>query len=121
MPSHLRSNPKLLMHHAVPTLRPFDGLYGTILDNLDMFVITPNANTVMPHPPLGNREWPQAFIPDYAHYACLCWRTPEVNDPLRPLYLGVTEYNWQEIDNFAIVTESGPHETVHLSETAGRL
>ncbi|KAK0471917.1 hypothetical protein IW261DRAFT_1424722 [Armillaria novae-zelandiae] len=118
-PSHLHSNLKLLTH----PLRPFDGLYGTILDDLDMFVITPNANTVMPRPPLGNREvymrenyrygfddplqWPQAFVPDYAHYACLCWHTPEVNDPLRPLYLGVTEYDWQEIDDFAIVTSLG--------------
>ncbi|KAK0477779.1 hypothetical protein IW261DRAFT_1420629 [Armillaria novae-zelandiae] len=117
-----RSSPELLMVHNV-ALWAFDGLYGTILDDLDMFVITPNANTVMPRPPLGNREvymrenyrygfddplqWPQAFVPDYAHYACLCWRTPEVNDPLRPLYLGVTEYDWQEIDDFAIVTSLG--------------
>ncbi|KAK0475390.1 hypothetical protein IW261DRAFT_1422225 [Armillaria novae-zelandiae] len=125
MPSHLRSNLKLLTHRAAPSLplRPFGGLYGTILDDLDMFVITPNANTVMPRPPLGNREvymrenywygfddplqWPQAFVPDYAHYACLCWHTPEVNDPLRPLYLGVTEYDWQEINDFAIVTSLG--------------
>ncbi|KAK0472376.1 hypothetical protein IW261DRAFT_1424425 [Armillaria novae-zelandiae] len=105
------------------TLQPFDGLYGTVLDDLDMFVLTPNANTVMPRPPLGNCEiymrenyrygfndplqWPQVFIPDYAHYACLHWRTPEVKDPLRPLYLGVTEYDWQEIDDFAIVTSLG--------------
>ncbi|KAK0475319.1 hypothetical protein EDD18DRAFT_1367178 [Armillaria luteobubalina] len=125
MPSHLRSNPRLLTHHAAPSLplRPFDGLYGTILNDLDMFVITPNANMVMPCPPLGNREvymcenyrygfdnplqWPQAFVPEYAHYTCLCWRTPEVNDPLRPLYLGVTEYDWQELDNFAIITSLG--------------
>ncbi|KAK0492035.1 hypothetical protein EDD18DRAFT_1109438 [Armillaria luteobubalina] len=109
---------------VIPTaLRPFDSLYGTILDDLDMFVVTPNANMVMPHPPLGNREvymcknyrygfddplqWPQAFVPDYPHYACLRWCTPEVNDPLRPLYLGVTEYDWQEIDDFAIVTSLG--------------
>ncbi|KAK0471580.1 hypothetical protein IW261DRAFT_1571872 [Armillaria novae-zelandiae] len=124
-PSHLHSNPKLLTHRAVPSLslRPFDGLYGTVLDNLDMFVLTPNANTVMPRPPLGNRkiymhenyrygfddplQWPQAFVPDYAHYACLHWCTPEVKDPLRPLYLGVTEYDWQEIDDFAIITSLG--------------
>ncbi|KAK0462144.1 hypothetical protein IW261DRAFT_1576491 [Armillaria novae-zelandiae] len=106
MPSHLCSNPKLLTHRAAPSLplRPFDGLYGTILDDLDMFVITPNANTYGFDDPL---QWPQAFVPDYTHYACLCWHTPEVNDPLRPLYLGVTEYDWQEIDDFAIVTSLG--------------
>ncbi|KAK0471914.1 hypothetical protein IW261DRAFT_1571393 [Armillaria novae-zelandiae] len=113
------------MHHAVPSLslQPFDGLYGTILDDLDMFVITPNANMVMPRPPLGNHkiymcenyrygfddplQWPQAFVPNYADYACLRWHTLEVKDPLRPLYLGVTEYDWQEINNFAIVTSLG--------------
>ncbi|KAK0488237.1 hypothetical protein EDD18DRAFT_1110395 [Armillaria luteobubalina] len=78
-----------------------------------MFVITPNAKTVMPCPSLGNRkiymrenyrygfddplQWPQAFVPDYAHYACLRWRQPPVNDPLRPLYLGVTEYDWMRL------------------------
>ncbi|KAK0499286.1 hypothetical protein EDD18DRAFT_1349448 [Armillaria luteobubalina] len=109
---------------VIPTaLRPFDSLYGTILDDLDMFVVMPNTNMVMPHPPLGNREvymhenyqygfddplqWPQAFVPDYPHYACLRWCTPEVNDPLRPLYLGVTEYDWQEINDFAIITSLG--------------
>ncbi|KAK0471907.1 hypothetical protein IW261DRAFT_1424715 [Armillaria novae-zelandiae] len=114
------SNTFIVIHTA---LRPFDGLYGTILDDLDMFVITPNANMVMPRPALGNREvymcenyrygfndplqWPQAFVPNYAHYACLCWCTLEVNDPLRPLYLGVTEYDWQEIDDFAIIKSLG--------------
>ncbi|KAK0480487.1 hypothetical protein EDD18DRAFT_1363659 [Armillaria luteobubalina] len=92
---------------CITSLRPFDGLYGTILDDLDMFVITSNANMVMPCPPLGNHEWPQAFVPKYAHYACLRWHTPEVNDPLRPLYLGVTEYDWQELDNFVIVMSLG--------------
>ena len=108
----------------IPTaLQPFDSLYGAILNDLDMFVITLNAKTVMPRPPLGNHkiymcenylygfddplQWPQAFIPDYTHYACLHWCTPSVNDPLRPLYLGVTEYDWQEIDDFAIVTSLG--------------
>ncbi|KAK0485431.1 hypothetical protein EDD18DRAFT_1361120 [Armillaria luteobubalina] len=113
------------MHRAAPSLplRPFDSLYGAVLDDLDMFVITPNAKTVMPHPSLGNREiymrenyrygfddplqWPQAFVPDYAHYACLCWHQPPVNDPLRPLYLGVTEYDWRELDDFAIVMNLG--------------
>ncbi|KAK0471413.1 hypothetical protein IW261DRAFT_1572102 [Armillaria novae-zelandiae] len=117
--------PETINPRAAPSLplRPFDSLYGTILNDLDMFVITPNANTVMPRPPLGNREvymrenyrygfddplqWPQAFVPDYAHYTCLCWCTPEVNDPLRPLYLGVTEYDWQEIDDFVIITSLG--------------
>ncbi|KAK0478088.1 hypothetical protein EDD18DRAFT_1114207 [Armillaria luteobubalina] len=121
-PSHLRLNRKLLMHHAAPSLslQPFDGLYGAILDDLDMFVITPNTKTVMPCPSLGNckiymrenyrysfddpLQWPQAFVPDYAHYGCLCWCQPPVSDPLRPLYLGVTEYDWRELDDFAIVT-----------------
>ncbi|KAK0476004.1 hypothetical protein EDD18DRAFT_1115668 [Armillaria luteobubalina] len=88
-----------------------------------MFVITPNAKTVMPHPSLGNREiymwenyrygfddplqWPQVFVPDYAHYTCLCWRQLPVNNPLRPLYLGVAEYDWRELDDFAIVMNLG--------------
>ncbi|KAK0494354.1 hypothetical protein EDD18DRAFT_1355747 [Armillaria luteobubalina] len=92
---------------CITSLWPFDSLYGTILNDLDMFVITPNANMVMPHSPLGNRKWPQVFIPEYAHYTCLHWCTPEVNDPLRSLYLGVTEYNWQELDDFAIIMSLG--------------
>ncbi|KAK0505524.1 hypothetical protein EDD18DRAFT_1344339 [Armillaria luteobubalina] len=77
----------------------------------------------MPPPPLRNHEvymhknyqygfddllqWPQAFVPKYAHYTCLCWHQPPVNDPLRPLYLGVTEYDWQELDDFAIIMNLG--------------
>ncbi|KAK0485506.1 hypothetical protein EDD18DRAFT_1111456 [Armillaria luteobubalina] len=44
--------PLTALKHNV-ALQPFDGLYGAILDDLDMFMITPNAKTVMPHDPFA--------------------------------------------------------------------
>ncbi|KAK0492588.1 hypothetical protein EDD18DRAFT_1357860 [Armillaria luteobubalina] len=102
---------------------PFDGKYGTILDGQDSFAVTPNSS-IMPQPPISAQcevymqanyrysiddhvQWPQAYIEQYPHFACIHQVAPEENKALHPLFHGLTQYDFMECDDTAIVKGVG--------------
>ncbi len=100
---------------TVLALHAFDGKVGHVLDGIDSFIITPNSSLI-PKPPLGsNREvymqenfqyghdnplqWPQAYVEQFPHLACICWVTPaNPKDTFHLLYCGLTKYDFVECD-----------------------
>ncbi|KAK0472863.1 hypothetical protein IW261DRAFT_1570459 [Armillaria novae-zelandiae] len=125
MPSKNRGNPKLLLHNGAASTSnsPFDGRYGTILDGQDSIIVTPNSS-FMPCPPIGAQrevymranyrygtddhlQWPQAYIDQYPHFACIHRVALERNRALHPLFHGLTHYDFVECDDTAIVRGVG--------------
>ncbi|KAK0471474.1 hypothetical protein IW261DRAFT_1571984 [Armillaria novae-zelandiae] len=100
-PSKIRGNPKLLLHNGAASTpnSPFDGRYGTILDGQDSIIVTPNSS-FMPRLPI-------AYIDQYPHFACIHRVAPEGNRALRPLFHGLTHYDFVECDDMAIVKGVG--------------
>ncbi|KAK0435124.1 uncharacterized protein EV420DRAFT_1653431 [Desarmillaria tabescens] len=124
-PSKIRSNPAILLHNgaANTSLGPFDGKWGTVFDNIDCFIITPNAGMIC-MPPMGtNREvymranyryghddplqWPQAYVEQFPHLACIRRIEPDPSDIFHPLYRSLTNYDFVECDPSAIVEGVG--------------
>ncbi len=102
---------------------PFEGKYGTILDGQDSFIVTPNSS-IMPRPPIGAQhevymranywygiddhlQWPQAYIEQFLHFACIHRVAPEGAKALHPLFHRLTNYDFVECDNTAIVKGVG--------------
>ncbi|SJL13793.1 uncharacterized protein ARMOST_17241 [Armillaria ostoyae] len=144
-PSKIHSDPTILLHSRAvnirasnqyylfyilkglnvypPAVGPFDGKWGAVFDDIDYFIITPNA-TMICMPPLGaNREvymradyryghddplhWPQAYVEQFPHLACIRYIKPEPSDAFYPLYHRLTEYDFVECDSQAIVKGVG--------------
>ncbi|KAK0460784.1 hypothetical protein IW261DRAFT_1577485 [Armillaria novae-zelandiae] len=124
-PSKIRGNPKLLLHNGAASTSnsPFNGRYGTILDGQDSIIVTPNSS-FMPRPPIGAQcevymranyqygtddhlQWPQAYIDQYPHFACIHRVVLEGNRALCPLFHGLTHYDFVECDDTAIVKGVG--------------
>ncbi|KAK0482013.1 hypothetical protein EDD18DRAFT_1362808 [Armillaria luteobubalina] len=78
----------------------------------------------MPRPPIGAQrevymranyrygiddhvQWPQAYIEQYPHFACIHRVAPEEGKALCPLFHGLTHYNFMECDDTAIVKGVG--------------
>ncbi|PBK93073.1 hypothetical protein ARMGADRAFT_1030503 [Armillaria gallica] len=95
MPSKIRGDPKLLLHNSAAGTSngPFDSKYGTILDGQDSFIVTPNSS-IMPRPPIGAQHEVYMVAPEGAKALC-------------PLFHGLTNYNFVECDNMAIVKGVG--------------
>ncbi len=109
---------------TMPVLRAFDGKVGRVLDSIDSFIVTPNSNHI-PKPPLGaNREvymrenfryghndplqWPQAYVEQFLHLACICWVAPaNPADILHLLYRGLTKWDFVECDPDSLVEGVG--------------
>ncbi|KAK0228091.1 hypothetical protein IW262DRAFT_1455291 [Armillaria fumosa] len=137
-PSEIRSDPTILLHSRAVNIPvgPFDGKWGTVFDDIDYFIITPNAHMIC-MPPLGaNREvymradyryghndplhWPQSYVEQFPHLACLRYIEPEPSDTFYPLYHPLTEYDFIECDPEAIVKGIGRlrRSTFHRLEKA---
>ncbi|KAK0478041.1 hypothetical protein EDD18DRAFT_1364965 [Armillaria luteobubalina] len=78
----------------------------------------------MPQPPIGAQrevymqanyrygiddhvQWPQAYIEQYPHFACIHRVAPEEGKALHPLFHGLTHYDFMECDDMAIVKSVG--------------
>ncbi|PBK84234.1 hypothetical protein ARMGADRAFT_1088687 [Armillaria gallica] len=124
-PSKIRGDPKLLLHNSAASTPngPFNGKYSTILDGQDSFIVTPNSS-IMPRPPISAQcevymqanyqygiddhlQWPQAYIEQFPHFACIHRVAPEGAKALRPLFHGLTNYDFVECDDMAIVKGVG--------------
>ncbi|KAK0218427.1 hypothetical protein EDD85DRAFT_961443 [Armillaria nabsnona] len=125
VPSKIRGDPKLLLHNSAASTPngPFDGKYGTILDGQDSFIVTPNSS-IMPRLPIGAQrevymranyrygiddhlQWPQEYIEQFPHFACIHRVAPEGAKALRPLFHGLTDYDFVECDDTAIIKGVG--------------
>ncbi|KAK0216767.1 hypothetical protein EDD85DRAFT_995290 [Armillaria nabsnona] len=94
-PSKIRGDPKLLLHNSAAGTSngPFDGKYSTILDGQDSFIMMPNSS-IMPQPPIGAQH--EVYMV-----------TPEGAKVLHPLFHGLTNYDFVECDDTAIIKGVG--------------
>ncbi len=113
---------------------PFNGKYSTILDGQDSFIVTPNSS-IMPRPPIGAQcevymranyqygiddhlQWPQAYIEQFPHFACIHRVTPEGAKALHPLFHGLTNYDFVECDDTGHRQGCGTSAPLEISEAA---
>ncbi|KAK0490117.1 hypothetical protein EDD18DRAFT_1358754 [Armillaria luteobubalina] len=107
VPSKLRGDPNLLLHNGAAANGPFDSKYGTILDGQDSFAREVYMQANYRYGIDDHVEWPQAYIEQYPHFACIHRVAPEENKALCPLFHGLTQYNFVECDDTAIVKGVG--------------
>ncbi|KAK0217975.1 hypothetical protein IW262DRAFT_1463288 [Armillaria fumosa] len=120
-PSEIRSDLTILLHSRVypAAVGPFDGKWGTVFDDIDYFIITPNASDYR----YGHDDplhWPQSYVEQFLHLACLRYIEPEPSDAFYPLYHPLTKYDFIECDPEAIIKGIGRlcRSTFHRLEKA---
>ena len=99
-----------LLTAAVVAVTHLDGLVGGVTSNGEHIITTPNCSTVLEPPLEGDRslflrinhrygeddpvQWPQAFLPQYRHFACITRGLKSHPDPMNVMWWMLDQKNF---------------------------